>query len=119
MCESELSADYERMLALLSAAVRGALLSTVPSETGVQAFDLTVKSFSAEVTAESLVNQLVGIARELGPLKFNADLLGQLSETESARLQMAMDRVSKLMGTLGNLLKKISDTASAITQNLK
>ena len=30
-----------------------------------------------------------------------------------------MDRNSKLMSTLSNLLKKISDTASQITQNLK
>jgi hypothetical protein len=38
---------------------------------------------------------------------------------ESLRLQMAMDRMSKMMSTLSNLLKKISDTASSITSNLK
>lgn len=47
------------------------------------------------------------------------DALSELSSTESLRLQMAMDRLSKMMSTLSNLLKKISDTASAITQNLK
>jgi hypothetical protein len=30
-----------------------------------------------------------------------------------------MDRVSKMMSTLSNILKKISDTAQTITQNLK
>ena len=38
---------------------------------------------------------------------------------ESLRLQMAMDRMSKFMSTLSNLLKKMSDTGSTITQNLK
>jgi hypothetical protein len=47
------------------------------------------------------------------------DSLDNLSEMESLRLQMAMDRQSKMMSTLSNLLKKISDTAQSITQNLK
>ena len=40
-------------------------------------------------------------------------------EMESLRLQMAMDRMSKMMSTLSNLLKKMSDTANQITQNMK
>jgi len=32
---------------------------------------------------------------------------------------MAMDRMSKLMTTLSNILKKISDTSQGITKNLK
>ena len=47
------------------------------------------------------------------------DSLSEMGEMESLRLQMAMDRVSKMMSTLSNLLKKMSDTASQITQNLK
>ena len=46
------------------------------------------------------------------------DSKSELGEMESKRLQMAMDRVSKMMITLSNLLKKISDTDAAITQNL-
>src|SRR6266851_2190151 len=42
-----------------------------------------------------------------------------LIETESLRLQMAMDRLSKLMSTLSNILKKISDTTDSIAANLK
>ena len=38
---------------------------------------------------------------------------------ESLRLQMAMDRLSKLMSTLSNLLKKASDTAQSITLSIK
>jgi hypothetical protein len=47
------------------------------------------------------------------------DSLSELSEIESLRLQMVMDRLSKLMSTLSNLLKKASDTTSQIVQNLK
>jgi hypothetical protein len=52
-------------------------------------------------------------------LRDELDVLDELAEMESLRLQMAMDRMSKMMSTLSNLLKKISDTASSITSNLK
>ena len=42
-----------------------------------------------------------------------------MGEMESLRLQMAMDRMSKMMATLSNLLKKSSETAQCITQNMK
>ena len=41
------------------------------------------------------------------------------SELEALRLQMAMDRRSKLLETLSNILKKMSDTESGIVANLK
>lgn len=47
------------------------------------------------------------------------DSLSELGETEQLRMQMAMDRRTKAMETLSNLLKKSSDTASTITANLK
>lgn len=47
------------------------------------------------------------------------EISASMGEMESLRLQMAMDRLSKLMSTLSNILKKTSDTANAITQNLK
>ena len=52
-------------------------------------------------------------------IKSDLDSMSELGETESLRLQMAMDRLSKMMSTLSNILKKISDTANSITQNLK
>ena len=51
--------------------------------------------------------------------KEDLDCLDRIQDMESLRLQMAMDRRSKMMSTLSNILKKISDTASGITQNLK
>lgn len=52
-------------------------------------------------------------------IKNKLDSLSEMGETESLRLQMAMDRLSKLMSTLSNVLKKSSDTASDITKNIK
>ncbi len=47
------------------------------------------------------------------------DSMSEMGETESLRLQMAMDRVSKFMLALSNIMKKSGDTAEAIVQNMK
>jgi putative addiction module CopG family antidote len=47
------------------------------------------------------------------------DSLSDMGEMASLRLQMAMDRLSKIRATLSNMLKKLGDTAQTITQNLK
>ena len=52
-------------------------------------------------------------------LKAKLDSMSEMSEMTSLRLQMAMDRRSKLMETLSNIMKKISETNNSITQNLK
>jgi hypothetical protein len=44
---------------------------------------------------------------------------GEMSEIESMRMQMYMDRKAKLSSTMSNMLKKASDTAVTITQNIK
>jgi hypothetical protein len=51
--------------------------------------------------------------------KGDVDSMSEMGEMESLRLQMAMDRMLKMMSTLSNLLKKMSDTNTTITQNLK
>lgn len=48
-----------------------------------------------------------------------ADSMSEMGEMDQLRLQMLMDRRSKAMETLSNLMKKQSDTASTITSNLK
>jgi hypothetical protein len=58
-------------------------------------------------------------------LAIRADLQGQLdsmsemSEMTSMRLQMAMDRRSKFVEALSNIMKKIDSTQETIVQNLK
>jgi len=59
------------------------------------------------------------LCRTVEGMQNNLDSMSELGETESLWLQMAMDRISNLMSTLSNILKKMSDTASQITQNLK
>lgn len=51
--------------------------------------------------------------------KSDLDSMGEMGEMESLRLQMAMDRMSKMMSTLSNLLKKASETQQGIVQNIK
>jgi hypothetical protein len=56
---------------------------------------------------------------ELENLKGQMDSLSDLSEQVSLRLQMMMDRRSKMISTLSNIMKKISETSSSIIQNMK
>lgn len=55
----------------------------------------------------------------VGQIKNDLDSISEMSEMESLRLQMAMDRLSKMMSTLANILKKIRGTQDAIIDNLK
>jgi Arc/MetJ-type ribon-helix-helix transcriptional regulator len=52
-------------------------------------------------------------------IKNRLDSLSEMGAMESLRLQMAMDRLSKLMSTMSNILQKVSDTGVSITQNIK
>jgi hypothetical protein len=47
------------------------------------------------------------------------DSLGDLGQEQQLKMQMALDRQSKANQIMSNMLKKISDTAQGITQNLK
>lgn len=62
---------------------------------------------------------LKSIQSAVDDFKNNLDSMSEMGEMESLRLQMAMDRMSKMMTTLSNLLKKISDTQESIVGNLK
>jgi putative addiction module CopG family antidote len=55
----------------------------------------------------------------LNDLKDRLDSMNEPSEMTSLRLQMMMDRRSKFISTLSNIMKKISATQDTITQNLK
>ena len=62
------------------------------------------------------VEQLDCIVDEL---KGKLDSLSDLSELEGMRLQMLMDRRSKAMEMLSNIMKKMSETQAALVANLK
>lgn len=55
----------------------------------------------------------------LDELKGKLDGMNEMSEMTSLRLQMTMDRRSKLISTLSNIMKKISTTQDTLTQNIK
>jgi hypothetical protein len=55
----------------------------------------------------------------LDELKGKLDGMNEMSEMTSLRLQMAMDRRSKFISTLSNIMKKISTTQDTLTQNIK
>jgi hypothetical protein len=52
-------------------------------------------------------------------LKGKLDGINEMSEMTALRLQMTMDRRSKFIGTLSNIMKKIETTMESITQNIK
>jgi Arc/MetJ-type ribon-helix-helix transcriptional regulator len=62
--------------------------------------------------AEILTSVMDGLQEDL-------DGMNELSEMTSLRLQMLMDRRSKLIETLSNILKKIATTQDSLVQNLK
>ena len=52
-------------------------------------------------------------------LKGKIDSMNDMSEMTSLRLQMIMDRRSKMISTLSNIMQKIAATQDTIVQNLK
>lgn len=46
-------------------------------------------------------------------------VMNELSKMTSLRLQMTMDRRSKFISTLSNIMKKISTTQDKLIQNIK
>jgi len=83
-----------------------------------QQTDRGLDLFSANAVISALITR-AELCCAVEGMQNDLDSMSELSETESLRLQMAMDRISKFMSTLSNILKKMSDTASQITQNLK
>jgi hypothetical protein len=55
----------------------------------------------------------------LDDLKSNLDGMNEMSEATSLRLQMTMDRRSKFIQTLSNIMKKSSTTQETLVQNIK
>lgn len=64
------------------------------------------------IAAAELPAEIRGTERQL-------DSLGELSDELSLKLQILMDRRSKLISTLSNILKKIAQTQDEVIQNIK
>jgi len=70
-------------------------------------------------TAVQCLSAVPTLAPPAAGMPSQLDSMSEMGETESLRLQMAMDRLSKMMGTLSNLLQSVETTNAAITQNMK
>lgn len=60
-----------------------------------------------------------GLKSLLDEIKGRLDGLNELSEMTSLRLQMTMDRRSKFISTLSQMMKKMSTTQDILVQNIK
>ena len=60
-----------------------------------------------------------GLKSLLDDLKGRLDGMNEMSEMTSLRLQMTMDRRTKFIETLSNIMKKIGTTQETLSQNLK
>jgi hypothetical protein len=63
--------------------------------------------------------ELLAFAAIQEALQAQLDSMNEMSEMTSMNLQMAMDRRSKFVETLSNVMKKIDSTQETIVQNLK
>ena len=99
--------------------LKSELLRLVQEFDKLQTVRLITSAKNIRVDVEEALICQKDIAKEILNIKNDLDSLSEVGEMESLRLQMTMDRLSKMMSTLSNLLKKVSDTASEITQNLK
>jgi hypothetical protein len=81
------------------------------------AMDRSIQTINAEIqkTLADLA-QLKAIQQDLSG---DLNSMNEMSEMTSMDLQMAMDRRSKFVEALSNLLKTMNDTQQAIVQNLK
>ena len=88
------------------------------TETQTRAEVKTAAGTGAQATKPPAVVRTAG-ANDLTATKDRLDSLNGMSETQSLRLQAAMERQSKLLETLSNILKKNSTIQDALVQNLK
>ena len=79
--------------------------------------DRSIQTINAEI--QKTLNDLQALKSLQQTLNGQLDGMNEMSEMTSMELQMAMDRRSKFVETLSNVLKKISDTQESIVQNMK
>ena len=109
--QEDLKAIMEQVKAINSA--KAALRAQVKPPRGQATLDFEA---TFQLMATLYAKQLEA---ELEEIQQDRDATSELSEMQNLRLQMAIDRLSKMMSTLSNIMKKIADTSSQIVQNLK
>jgi hypothetical protein len=82
----------------------------------IEALVFLVMTLVAKDPNDDLRSQM---ATTRGAVQNKNSALADLSAEQNLKLQMAMDRMSKMEAMLSNILKKNSDTQAAITNNIK
>ena len=90
-----------------------------PQRLYILALYLVAKVAVAKPVAPSVRVSSISMSAVQTRITPQLDSLNDIHQMESLRLQMSMDRLSKLMAALSNLLKKSSDTQQGIIQNIK
>jgi len=87
---------------------------------GLATVSAAVRQTSTRVALTSREPMTLGELRAVADeVKDRLDSLSELGETESLRLQMAMDRRSAFVSTLSDLMKKVPDTSHSIVDSLE
>ena len=93
------------------------LKPAIRQNTGVNNNNVTVTQNNANSNQKTVSRQDINnLAEKLGR---ELDSMNEMSEMNSLRLQMYMDRLSKMQSTISNIMKKIDSTKNQIVQNLK
>jgi hypothetical protein len=130
----QIRSQYDRLSRLLTPVVKAKVRQAVPSYLATASGLHTGQALHAaaaaalnpkfplaspgqrDVLAFYLLS-LSGAARDA--VQDRADSMSEMGEMSSMRLQMAMDRRSKFVEALSNILKKVGSTQDAIVRNLK
>lgn len=81
------------------------------------AMDKSIQTINAEI--QKTLADLQALKAEQQALNGDLNSMNEMSEMTSMALQMAMDRRSKFVEALSNVLKSISDTQQQIVANMK
>jgi putative addiction module CopG family antidote len=67
----------------------------------------------------TVLSALETLSSQLSDVRCRLEAMNEMSEMMLLRLQMQMDRRSKFIATLSNVMKKLSDTQETLVQNIK
>jgi len=73
----------------------------------------------ADLLTLYLLGEVAKVLADPDKLRERLDGMNELSEMTSLRLQMTMDRRSKFIATLSQIMKKIATTQDTLVQNIK
>ncbi|HEX5654173.1 MAG TPA: hypothetical protein VFX58_13925 [Chitinophagaceae bacterium] len=116
---AQIKSDSTKSIKMVSRPVSTGIQSIPPARAARIRKDVAILKNHLATMQDSVTVLKKETDRLMESMKADPDSISEMGETESLRLQLAMDRLSNMMSTLSNILKKISDTQKSITQNLK